>query len=77
MNIFDVQCMKFLYKFVNKLCPEYFCMMFKFNDELYKIETCDQNQLHLFPARAISASNVLKHHIPDMCIQRANTHSIE
>ena len=45
-NIFDVQCMKFWYKFVNKSLSGYFCTMFTFNNELYQIETRGQNQLH-------------------------------
>ena len=47
-NIFDVQCIEFWYKFVNKTLPEYFGTMFTFNNESYQIETRGQNQLHLF-----------------------------
>ena len=83
-DIFDVQCMKFWCKSVNKSLPEYFGTMFTFHDELYQIETHGQNQLHLFPTRTIGARNVLRHHIPDLLQecprainQKANTHSIE
>ena len=83
-DIFDVQCMKFWYKFVNKSLPEYFGTMFTFNNELYQIETRAQNQLHLFPTRTSSARNVLRHRIPDLLqeypraiTQKAKTHSIE
>ena len=38
-DIFDVQRMKFWYKFVNKSLPGYFGTMFTFNNELYQIET--------------------------------------
>ena len=78
-NIFDVQCMKCWYKFVNKSLPEYFGTIFTFNNELYQIETRGQNQLHLFPTWTVSASNVLRHRIPDLLQEypRANTHSIE
>ena len=76
--------MKFWYIFVNKSVPEYFGMMFTFNDELYQIQTRGQNQLHLFPSQTINAHNVLRHHIPDLLqeypraiTQRANTRSIE
>ena len=65
-DIFNVQCMKFWYKFVNKSLPEYFGTMFTFNNELYQTETRGQNQLHLFPTRTSSASNVLRHRIPDL-----------
>ena len=83
-DIFDVQCMKFWYKFVNKSLPGYFGTMFTFNNELYQIETRGQNQLHLFPTRTCSARNVLRHRIPDLLheypraiTQKAKTHSIE
>ena len=42
-DIFDAQCMKFWYKFVNKSLPEYFGTIFTFNNELYQIETRGQN----------------------------------
>ena len=83
-DIFCVQCMKFWYNFVNKSLPEYFGTMFTFNNELYQVETRDQNQLHFFPTRIINAPNVLRHRILDLLqenpwaiIQKANTHSIE
>ena len=83
-EIFDVQCMKLWYKFVNKSLPKYFGTIFKFNNELYQIETRGQNQLHLFPTQTISARNVLRHRIPELLqkypraiTQRAKTHSIE
>ena len=83
-NIFDVQCMKFWYKFVNKSLLEYFGTVFTFNNELYQIKTRGQNQLHLFPTWTVSARNVLRHYIPDLLqeypraiTQRAKTHSIE
>ena len=42
-DIFDVQCMKFWYKFVIKSLPKYFGTIFTFNNELYQIETRGQN----------------------------------
>ena len=65
-DIFDVQCLKFWYKFVNKSLPKYFGTIFTFNSELYQIETRGQNQLNLFPTRTISARNVLRHRIPEL-----------
>ena len=83
-DMFDVQCMKFWYKFVNKSLPEYFGTMFTFIDESYQIEIRAQNRLHLFPTRTSSARNVLRHRIPDLLqeyhraiTQKAKTHSIE
>ena len=43
-DIFDVQCVKFWYEFVNKSPVEYFGMMSTFNNELHQIETRGQNQ---------------------------------
>ena len=54
-DIFDVQCMKFRYKFVNKKIPNYFCDMFKYNHEVHDIGTRSHVQLHLYtqPAQAV------------------------
>ena len=38
-DVFDVQCMKFWYKFVNNNVPNYFASMFRYNHELYEIQT--------------------------------------
>ena len=38
-DIFDVQCMKIWYKFVNNNVPTYFASMFRYNRELYDIQT--------------------------------------
>ena len=42
-DIFDVQCMKFWYKFVNNNEPTYFASMFRYNHELYGIQSCYVN----------------------------------
>ena len=47
-DIFDVQCMKFWYKFVNKSLPEYFGTMFTFNNEIHQIETRGQTNFTCF-----------------------------
>ena len=46
-DIFDVQCMKFWYEFVNKKLPNYFRDMFKYNHEVHDIGTRSHDQLHL------------------------------
>ena len=65
-DIFDVQCLKFWYKFVNKKLPNYFRDMFKYNYELHEIGTRSHDQLHLYPTRTSGARNVLRHHIPEL-----------
>ena len=65
-DIFDVQCLKFWYKFVNNKLPNYFRDMFEFNHELHDIETRNHDRLHLYPTRTSGARNVLRHHIPEL-----------
>ena len=81
--IFDVQCLKCWYKFVNNKLPNYFRDMFKFNHELYNIKTRNHYHLHLYPTRTSGARNILRHHIPELLnkfphylIDRIETHSI-
>ena len=47
-DIFDVQCMKIWYKFVNNNVPTYFASMLRYNRELYDIQTRSHELLHLF-----------------------------
>ena len=82
-NIFDVQCLKFWYKFVNNKLPNYFRDKFKFNNELHDIETRNHDRLHLYATGTSGARNVLRHHIPELLnkfpqylIDRIKTHSI-
>ena len=82
-GIFDIQCMKFFYKFTNNTLPKYFHYLSKYNREIYEIVTRNYNQLHLFPTRTNSAENVLRHHIPKLIDKfprhikdRIRTHSI-
>ena len=56
-DIFDVQCLKFWYKFVNKKLPNYFRDMFEYNYELHEIGTRSHDQLHLYPTRTSGARN--------------------
>ena len=82
-DIFDVQCLKFWYKFVNNKLPNYFRYLFKYNYELHDIGTRSHHQLHLYPTHTRGARNVLGHHIPDLLnkfpqylIDRIKTQSI-
>ena len=58
-DIFDVQCLKFWYKFVNNELPNYFCNMFTYNHELHDFETRNRDRLHLHQTRTSGARNVL------------------
>ena len=82
-DIFNVQCLKFWYKFVNGMLPDYFRQMFTFNRDIYDIQTRRHDRLHLFPSRTSSGRNVMRHRIPELLydfppllIERAKTHSI-
>ena len=82
-DMFDVECLKFWYKFVNNELPSYFRDIFKFNHELHDIETRNHDRLHLYPTRTSGVRNVLRHHIPELLnkfpqypIERIKTHSI-
>ena len=82
-DIFDVQCMKFWYRFVNKKLPNYFRDMFKYNHEVHDIGTRSHDQLHLYPTRTSGALSVLRHHIPELLntfpknlIDEIKTHSL-
>ena len=82
-DIFDVQCMKFWYKFSNNTLPNYFRSMFQYNSSLYDIETRNHDRMHVFPPRTFGAHNVLRHRPPELVyqfpadlIRKAQTHSI-
>ena len=82
-DIFEVQCLKFWYKFVNKKLPTYFRDMFIYNYELHDIVTRSHDRLHLYPTRTSGARNVLRHHIPELLnkfpeylMDRIKTHSL-
>ena len=65
-DIIDVQCMKYWYKFVNNNVPNYFASLFRYNHELYKIQTRSHERLHLYPFRTSNAHNSLRHRIPEL-----------
>ena len=82
-DIFDVQCMKFWYKFSNNTLPNYFRSMFQYNSSLYETETRNHDRMHVFPTRTFGARNVLRHRLPELVyqfpadlIRKAKTHSI-
>ena len=82
-DIFDVQCLKFWYKFVNNELPNYIRNMFTYNHELHDFETRNRDRLHLYQTRTSGARNVLRHHIPELLnrfpqhlIDKMKTHSM-
>ena len=81
--IFDIQCLKFWFKFENNCLTSFFKSTLKYNHELHDIETRNRNKFHLFPTRTEVAYNVLRHYIPELLQQipaellnLAHTHSI-
>ena len=82
-DIFDVQCMKFWYKFENKKLRNYFRDMFKYHHEVHDIGTRGHDRLHLYPTHTSGARNVLRHHLPELLntfpkylIDKIETHSL-
>ena len=82
-DIFEIQCLKFWYKYVNNKLPNYFRNMFTYNHELHEIGTRNHDRLHLYPTRTSGARNVLRHHIPELLnkfplhlVDRFKTHSL-
>ena len=82
-DIFNIQCLKFCFKFENNRFPSFFKSILKYNHELHDIETRNRNQFHLFPTRTEGARNVLRHYIPELLqtipaelLNLAHTHSI-
>ena len=82
-DIFEIQCLKFWYKYVNNKLPNYFRNMFTNNHELHEIETRNHDRLHLYPTRTSGARNILRHHIPELLnkfplhlVDRFKTHSL-
>ena len=65
-DIFDVQCMKIWYKFVNNNVPAYFASIFRYNRELYDMQTRSHELLHLYPVRNSNARNTPRHRIPEL-----------
>ena len=48
-GIFDIQLMNLFYKFTNNTLPKYFRSLFRYNREIYEIETTTHSLLHHFP----------------------------
>ena len=82
-DIFEIQCLKFWYIYVNNKLPNYFRNMFTYNHESHEIETRNHDRLHLYPTSTSGARNVLRHHVPELLnkfplhlVDRFKTHSL-
>ena len=82
-DIFEIQCLKFWYRYVNNKLPNYLRYMFTYNHELHEIKTRNHDRPHLYPTRTSGARNVLRHHIPELLdkfpphlVDRFRTHSL-
>ena len=82
-DIFEIQCLKFWYKYVNNKLPNYFRNMFAYNHEWHEIETQNHDRLHLYPTCTSGAHNILRHHILELLnkfllhlVDRFKTHSL-
>ena len=82
-DIFDVQCLKLWYKFVNNELSYFFKSMLTYNHELYETETRSHSMPHLYPTRTAGARNVVRHRSPELLFEfpanlmgKVLTHSI-
>ena len=82
-DIFDLQCMKFWFKFTNGSLPKFFRSVFRYNHEIYTITTRSHDRLHLFPTRTGGARLILRHYIPELLydfsddvLGKVHTHSM-
>ena len=73
IKTFDIQCMKFRYKFVNNTLLNYLRHMFQYNNYLCHIESSNHNQMHVFPTRTFGAHIVFQHCITELINQWARS----
>ena len=68
-DIFDVQCLKLWYKFINNGLTHFFKSMFTYNHELYLTETRSHGMLHLYLTCTAGARSVVRHRINDILLK--------
>jgi hypothetical protein len=82
-DIFNIQCLKFWYRYTNSMLPAYFSDMFTHNYDVYDISTRQRQNLRSINTRTKSARHVIRHYIPTIIhtfpsnlICKATTHTI-
>ena len=82
-DIFELQCAKFYFKFVNNQLPLYFENFFRRNDDIHRHNTRNRGELHLFHFNNSTTQNCIRFHIPnlinnlpDMIKNKIHTHSL-
>ena len=68
-DIYDVQCLKLWYEFVNNELSHSFTSMFIYNHKLCETVIHSQGVIHLYLTRIAGASNVVRHRIPDLLLE--------
>ena len=75
-DIFDVQCKKFWYKFVNIDVPTYFASMFRYNHELYEIQTRSHERLHISKTANVNYKTSTRKKKKDSSARMSNEHAM-
>ena len=65
-DIFDLQCIKFFYKYEHDSLPSYFRSIYQTNRDIHNHNTRQSSQLHLFPVRRQRSKNTIRHYIPNL-----------
>jgi hypothetical protein len=65
-DIFDIQCVKFFYKFRNNTLPGYFNTFFTINENIHGHNTRQIEHVHLYRYRTNINKNQIRHFIPNL-----------
>ena len=83
-DIFEIECLKFYYKYRKAILPKYLIDMFTENRDVHYHNTRQTSHLHHGVTRTISARNCVRYSLPVLIdktpndvLQRGLTHSID
>ena len=83
-DIFEIQCLKFYYKYRKAILPKYLIDMFSENRDVHNHNTRQTSHLHHGVTRTASARNCVRYSLPVLIdnapndvLQRVLTHSID
>lgn len=83
-DIFDTQCIKFIYRFNHRLLPTYFENVFQRNHEIHARATRRATDFYCFPVNRSRTKFCIRHYIPKLynnlpsnIKEKFDTHSME
>ena len=65
-DIFELNCLKFYHKFINKNVPKFFKDIFTRNSDVHSYETRNRDRPHYFPYNREGSSKRIRHSIPNL-----------